>query len=293
MLLFETNKKLADFISSQKKIGKSIGFVPTMGALHEGHISLLNKANQYCDVSVCSIFINPTQFNETKDLDSYPRTLKEDKKLLEKAGAKGLFYPSVSEIYPQGLKSNLSIDLGGLENPMEGKFRPGHFEGVIQVVNRLLDIVQPDSLFMGQKDFQQFSVIRRMLQFVHTSVRLIMGTTKREADGLAMSSRNRRLSPANRRKAPVIFQTLKNAKEECDFLPIEQVLKNAVNHLSIPGFRLEYFEIVDGFTLQSINSLDESEVVVACLAIWAGDVRLIDNHIIKGEDLLVLQELVS
>lgn len=268
-------------LMNERKKGKSIGFVPTMGALHKGHMSLIRMAREQCDVVVCSIFVNPTQFNEKSDLKKYPRTLKQDMEMLIEEGTDYLFHPSVDEVYPDGEDISVEIDLNGLDRQMEGAFRPGHFAGVVQVVHRLLDIVKPDQLFMGQKDFQQFTIIQHMIDQLKMPVDLVVCPIMREEDGLAMSSRNRRLDPNIRKKAGILNKTLKWIKKNMDELTPAQASKEAINKMTIPGFKPEYVTIINGHTLKPIRSFDAHDSVVVCTAVWAGDVRLIDNLILK------------
>jgi pantoate--beta-alanine ligase len=244
--------------------------------LHTGHTALVERAkNEGCTV-VASIFVNPTQFNDPKDLEKYPRMPEHDAEMLRQAGCSVLFMPPVSEIYPPGKDLTLRIDFSPLDEVMEGEFRPGHFNGMATVVKRLLDITQPDRLYMGQKDYQQLSIVRAMLYRLGSTTELVMCPTIREADGLAKSSRNMRLTPEMRAIAPVIYQTLSYAKQgnlsgvSHDMLEFQSMtlLKNA-------GLRPEYFKIVDGITLTSVNS--NTSIVVACTAAWAGAIRLIDN----------------
>jgi pantoate--beta-alanine ligase len=267
-------------VRKARKEGKKIGFVPTMGALHEGHISLINAARKKSDVVISSIFVNPTQFNDKKDLIKYPRTLKADSRMLEDAGTDFLFHPSVDEIYPPGKKYDLNLDLKGLDTVMEGEFRPGHFKGVVQVVHRLLDIVKPDFLFMGQKDFQQFTIIQHMINTLKMPTELVVCPIIREKDGLAMSSRNRRLDPNLRKKANILYRTLKKIKAGIKDQSPSSLIDMAMKETSIPGLKPEYFAIVDGNTLQDVDAFDHHDYVVVCTAVWAGDVRLIDNMIL-------------
>lgn len=284
MYLFKRITDLQDFLDRQRKAGKTIGFAPTMGALHEGHLSLIRSCNSENDLSVCSIFVNPTQFNDPADLAAYPITLETDISLLCKADCSVLFLPGRDEIYPADRDTKLSINLDGLDQPMEGRFRPGHFEGVVQVVNRLLDIVRPDSLYMGQKDFQQLTIIRKMLEQVHREVRLVMCPVVREADGLAMSSRNRRLAPELRKEAALISRTLQEAVSRSKNQSFPQIALWARQQLKRPGFRMEYFEFVDALSLMPVESLEEASAVVICTAVWAGEVRLIDTIFVKGRE---------
>lgn len=281
MYIFKKNKDLQLFLKKQNAAHRNVGFVPTMGALHEGHLSLLRLCLAQNSLSICSIFVNPTQFDQAEDLEKYPRTTDIDIGLLAKVGCDVLFLPSPEEIYPEGLDTAINIDLNGLDEVMEGQFRTGHFAGVMQVVKRLLDITQANNLYMGQKDYQQFAIIQRMIKALSLRVRLVMGTTIREESGLAKSSRNSRLSEKQKEKAALIYNTLEEIKIKLDVLPIEKIKQLAIKQLSIPAFRLEYFEIVDGETLQTVKNTSDSDTLVACIAVWVGDVRLIDNYILK------------
>lgn len=253
-----------------------------MGALHNGHLALIRQAKEAGDVAVASIFVNPTQFNDPKDLEKYPRTPEKDIELLIGAGCDALFMPPVEEVYPPGVDLTLRLDFGQLDKVMEGVFRPGHFTGMATVVNRLLEIVQPDRLFMGQKDFQQLSIVRDMLRQMHSSVTLIMSPTIREADGLAMSSRNVRLSADMRATAPIIYKTLQEAARafEAGALGSDVTIKG-MQTLRDAGLQPEYFDIVDGITLLTVQHWADSNFIVACMAAFAGEVRLIDNIVVK------------
>lgn len=272
---------LQSALKKERNAGKSIGFVPTMGALHKGHISLINAANNKTDITVCSIFVNPTQFNDPNDLKKYPRTLSVDAALLKDAECDYLFYPGVNDIYPSAIDTSVDIDLQGLDTRMEGAFRPGHFEGVVQVVNRLLKIVSPDYLFMGQKDFQQFTIIQHMINELNWHTKLEVCPILREPNGLAMSSRNERLDPELRRKASIIFQTLSDLDKKKNTFSVPEMITYAMNKMDIPGFNPEYLDIIDGNTLEPIADMKNHDYVVVCTAVWAGNIRLIDNIIIK------------
>lgn len=284
MYLLKRARDLQQFLRTIREEGKSIGFIPTMGALHPGHLSLVDRAKQDRHFTVCSIFVNPTQFNDPKDLDLYPRTPGKDIRMLASVGADLVFMPPPGEIYPPGLKTGLDVSFGLLDKVMEGEFRPGHFQGVAQVVKRLLDLVGPEALYLGQKDFQQVALLRNMVQQLGLPVRIVMCPTLREADGLAMSSRNVRLSPELREKAPILFETLTATKDMLEDFHPEEIEHFALGRLSIPGFKPEYFEIVDGNTLQPVEDAAQTNYIVACTAVWAGNVRLIDNLILKSPD---------
>lgn len=283
MLLFKSVDKLKIYLQQKRKEGLQIGFAPTMGALHHGHASLIKKAKATNDICVCSIFVNPTQFNDPKDLEKYPRTEGQDIKILAALGNDVLFYPTVKAVYPKNLHIP-TFDFGQVDKVMEGKFRPGHFDGVVEVVYRLIDIVQPDKLYMGQKDFQQFTLIQHMLQQMKSITQLVVCPIIREADGLALSSRNVRLTAENRQKAPIISKILHQLNDwMASGLTIKEVATKAIQQLSeIPNLKPEYLEIVDGHTLQSIDKMEDTDYVVVCTAVWAGDIRLIDNVILKG-----------
>lgn len=277
MLLFKKVADLQKHLDGLRQQGQTIGFAPTMGALHDGHLELIRMANADCDCSVASIFVNPTQFNDPKDLEKYPRTPGRDIALLTGAGCSVLFMPPVEEVYPPGVDLSIRLDFRQLETVMEGKFRPGHFAGMATVVNRLLDIVRPSRLYMGQKDFQQLTIVRDMLRQLGSPIELVMCPTVREADGLAMSSRNVRLTPEMRRAAPQIHETLLWAKAEFRSRPASEVQREALQKLEATGFRPEYFEIVDGTSLLPVGHFAQSDFPVACVALFAGEVRLIDN----------------
>ena len=278
MQVFVNERALKNRIGYLRSKGKTIGFVPTMGALHDGHLALVKRSKEMCDVTVVSIFVNPVQFDNKDDLEKYPRTIEEDKKKLKEAGVDILFYPTEKVIYPPGLDTGVKIDLEGLDKKWEGAFRPGHFEGVVRVVKRLLDIVEPDCLFMGQKDFQQFTIIKMMLKKLNIPVRLVIVPTYREKDGLAMSSRNVRLTPDFRRKSTVLNKMLRYAKEHFKEKDIEQIENYALEQIKKAGLKPEYFKIVDTEYLDPLE--DTGKDAVAIVAAWAGNVRLIDNMIL-------------
>lgn len=282
MWAFQLTSALKDFLSRQRAEGRSIGFVPTMGALHEGHLMLLRQAAAEQDVSVCSIFVNPTQFNDPKDLEKYPRTEAEDLFLLEREGCDATFLPSVKEVYPDDQQEGSGFAFGELERLMEGAFRPGHFNGVAQVVHRLLLLVEPDAIYMGQKDFQQVAIVREMIRQAGLPVKLVMCPTVREASGLALSSRNVRLSDEERSRAAKIYQELQRMKALAGKGPSPRQLEHETMQRlgEEPGFRPEYVQIVEGHTLQPVETFHDSDYIVACIATWVGEVRLIDNEVI-------------
>lgn len=282
MLVYEKVSDLRTWLQTERSKGKSIGFAPTMGALHEGHLSLIRAAKLECDIVVASIFVNPTQFNDPKDLEKYPRMPEADLALLQSADCDAVLMPPVAEVYPPGLDIGVTLDFRHLDQVMEGKFRPGHFGGMATVVKRLLDIVEPQRLYMGQKDFQQLTIVRDMLRQLQSPIHLVMCPTMREPDGLAMSSRNLRLSPDMRAAAPVIYRTLMEAKSMYHSTPAPVVQEWALQQLEFAGLKPEYFDIVDGISLLPVEQYVEQDFIVACVAAWAGAVRLIDNLVFKS-----------
>lgn len=271
---------LQTFLTNQKLAGQTIGFVPTMGALHEGHGSLVKRAKTENDLVVVSIFVNPTQFNNASDLKHYPRSIEADTVLLEKLNCDVVFIPDVDEIYDASFELP-QIDLGHIDKVMEGEHRPGHFQGVVQVVYRLFQLVQPDKAYFGLKDFQQVAVIRFMTNYFQLPVEIIAVPTLRHEDGLAMSSRNLRLTPTQRQEALAISQTLLHAKELAATQTPDQTKQEAVSFFKQFNLELEYFEIVDPVSLQELH---ESWVpnAVACIVAYCGEIRLIDNMELKN-----------
>jgi len=276
MKIVNSIKELRLQLDEDKQKGKKVGLVPTMGALHAGHISLVKRCVAENDVCVVSIFVNPTQFNNPNDLLTYPRTLDEDCLLLESSGCTYVFAPSVEEMYPE--PDNRVFDFGTVAQVMEGARRPGHFNGVAQIVSKLFYAVKPDVSYFGEKDFQQIAVIRAMVKQLEIPVEIVDCPIQRESDGLALSSRNTRLTPEQRQKAPVIARTL---KESITFVPeksVQQVIDYVVSTLNnVPDMSVEYFEIVDGNTLESISNWSDTTYPVGCITVYCGEVRLIDN----------------
>ncbi|SHM92620.1 pantoate--beta-alanine ligase [Chitinophaga jiangningensis] len=287
MYQFKRSIDLKKHLDLVRKSGKTIGFVPTMGALHQGHLSLIQAAKKETDVAVCSIFVNPTQFNDPKDFEKYPITIEADIKKLNDVSTDIVFLPSVEEMYPNGLSENIHYDFGTLETILEGKFRPGHFQGVGQIVHKLLDIVQPDKLFMGQKDLQQCLIVSKLLKIIGSSTELVVCPTERERDGLAMSSRNARLSPAARKKAVAIYQALSTIRENFGKgLLFMESAHEAFDTLKNQGFDPEYVDILvlNNGDLQPLDHpADDQTTVVAAVAAWLDGVRLIDNMVIQGK----------
>lgn len=277
MEVFTSIHSLKNFLSVQRLQNKTIGLIPTMGALHEGHISLIETAANQNDITVCSIFVNPTQFNNPEDLAKYPRTLEEDCKMLEDAGCSAVFAPTVDEMYPE--QTMLTMNFGLLETVMEGASRPGHFNGVGIVVSKFFNIIQPHRAYFGQKDLQQVTVVKRLVADLSFNLELIVCPTVREDDGLAMSSRNRRLNEAERAHAPIIYKILLDAKEKIlAGIDIEETKESVQREfLVLAGFELDYFEIVNIKTLQPIHTIGAANSTALCIATFLGPVRLIDN----------------
>lgn len=254
----------------------SVGLVPTMGALHAGHLSLIERARRENDFVVVSVFVNPTQFNNPADLATYPRTEEADCSLLRSAGVDFAFIPSVEEIYPE--EDTRVFDLGPVAEVMEGAMRPGHFNGVAQIVSKLFDFTRPTRAYFGEKDFQQIAVIRRMVELESFDLEIVDCPIKREADGLAMSSRNVRLTPEQRAIAPAIHRTLEGSLSWARDHSVEQTKRYVIDELnSLPHLQVEYYEIVDALTMQPIAGWNESAAPVGCVTVFCGDVRLIDN----------------
>ena len=276
MKVVNSIKELRENLSQERLEKRSIGLVPTMGALHAGHISLVERCVRENDVCVVRVFVNPTQFNDKHDLETYPRTLEADCALLEAAGCHYVFAPSVEEMYPE--PDTRVFNLGRVAEVMEGAMRPGHFNGVAQVVSKLFYIVEPDNAYFGEKDFQQIAVIRAMVKQLNIPVKINACPIKREADGLALSSRNTRLTPELRQKAPLIARTLKESTTFAPGKSVQEVIDFVVNTINAdPDMRVEYYEIVDGNTLEAIKDWSETDYPVGCITVFCGEVRLIDN----------------
>jgi pantoate--beta-alanine ligase len=278
MLILKTAAECTAFITAYRNSNPShkIGFAPTMGALHEGHLSLLRIAQSTCALSVASIFVNPTQFNDPADLEKYPRPLAHDIQLLNTVGCDVLFLPEVADIYPNGTSWSSPFQFGALVEVMEGAHRPGHFDGMAQVVKRLLDIVEPDFLYMGQKDFQQQTIVKSMLAQMNSRSTLVRCPILRESDGLAMSSRNVRLSPNDRALAPRIYAAMCLAKAQKATHSPTETRQNVIT----PEFTIDYVEIVDATTLLPLQSWQNSVEAVICTTVRLGGVRLLDNEIL-------------
>ena len=278
MIIAETVASLDKLLSKISLEKQKIGFVPTMGALHEGHLSLVRRAKAENDKVIVSIFVNPTQFNNPSDLEKYPRMPEEDFKLLQKEGVDVIFFPSEREIYPEGIGNKSSFDFGDLEKVMEGKFRPGHFKGVAQVVSRLFDIVHPDNAYFGEKDFQQLAIIKELVRQKKFAVKITGCPTMREPDGLAMSSRNLLLTPEMRKEAPKIFKALSHVRDHRDKNSLQNLKREAIDIIESNGLlKVEYLEVANAETLQPIETWN-GKVRLRCLtAVQAGNIRLIDN----------------
>ena len=276
MIVVETVDKLRAFLAAARAEGKSVGLVPTMGALHEGHASLVQRSVAENDVTVVSVFVNPTQFNDKGDLERYPRTLDADCALLSSLGANYVFAPSVEEVYPE--PDTRVFDFAPLDKVMEGVYRPGHFNGVAQIVSKLFMYVEPDRAYFGEKDFQQLAIIREMVRQLGFNLQVVGCPIVREKDGLALSSRNTLLTPEQRITALAISKTLFASLDYAKLHTLtetKQMVEQAI--AGTEGLELEYYEVVDGNTLQSVASWDDTDYIVGCITVYCGKVRLIDN----------------
>jgi len=277
MNLFKKTGHLQGYLQEARKQGRSTGLVPTMGALHAGHLSLINQSKQQNSLTIATIFVNPAQFNDKKDFEKYPVTIEKDIELLVAAGCDALFWPTVEEIYPNGYTAPVHYELGYLETVLEGKYRPGHFQGVCRVMNRLLDIIQPDNLYMGQKDYQQCMVVSRLLNIMQSPAVLHTCATLREPDGLAMSSRNTRLNENERKNALAIFAALQFIKENIQPGNVSAVIEQSRRMLEEKEFRIDYVAIADAETLEPVVNWDGRQKLSALIAAFQHEVRLIDN----------------
>lgn len=276
MRVVKTISELKSLISGYKQENKTVGLVPTMGALHAGHKSLVDRARKENDIVVVSVFVNPTQFNNKQDLATYPRTEERDCALLEAAGCDVVFMPAVEEVYPE--PDNRQFDLGAVAEVMEGAHRPGHFNGVAQIVSKLFGFVEPDRAYFGEKDFQQIAVIRKMVQLEGFKLQIVACPIKREDDGLALGSRNVRLTAEQRQLAPNIYRVL---KESCNFAKshtVAETEKFVVDSLNaLPQMEVEYYSIVDALTMQPVSDWADADSITGCITVYCGEVRLIDN----------------
>ncbi|MCT1529402.1 pantoate--beta-alanine ligase [Sphingobacterium daejeonense] len=281
MKIFRTKQELQQELSGIRKENKVITLVPTMGALHEGHLSLFNYAKPSTDVTICSIFVNPTQFNDPKDLEKYPRPIENDIDLLESVGCDILFLPSVEEMYPEN-EPQWQIDLGDLDRIWEGEHRPGHFQGVTQIVYKLFDLVKPNQACFGQKDFQQVMVIQRMLEIKNLDIKLLICPIVRNEKGLALSSRNARLTEAGKENALTLIKSLRYIKDNLDNKSVEELLEGAKAIIaSNPEVELEYLSICETKSLSPVTKLEEGKGYVGLIAAWVENVRLIDNILLS------------
>ena len=276
MKIVKTIDALRTVVAEYKKAGKTIGFVPTMGALHEGHASLVRMAVKENDVTGVSVFVNPTQFNNKEDLAKYPRNIEKDAQLLESIGADFLFAPSPEDVYTEDeMNTTFEFDFGGLDKVMEGKYRPGHFNGVVQIVSKLFDYVKPDRAYFGEKDFQQLAIIHRMVKVMNIPVEVVDCPIVREQSGLALSSRNERLSESEKQTAVNISRILFESKSLTTDHSVKEVEDWVVNKInSIDGLEVEYYQIVDCQTLQPVTDWSNA---IGCVTVYCGPVRLIDN----------------
>jgi pantoate--beta-alanine ligase len=280
MILFKRPDNLINFIQKKRNAFLKIGFIPTMGALHKGHISLIEESKNENDLTICSIFVNPTQFNNPSDFEKYPVTIEADIEQLELNGCDILFMPSVNDVYPDNFQKS-NFELGYLDTILEGKHRAGHFQGVCMVVKRLLEIVNCDILYLGQKDYQQCMVIKKMVLDSNIPVEIKISPTVREENGLAMSSRNKRLNEAQKEAAVVIFEVLCFLKENIFERKIDDLKKTSVEKLTAKGFEIDYIEITDEI-LNPVTKVEKNLTIVALIAASIGDVRLIDNMILNN-----------
>lgn len=270
--------ELLTYVERCKEEGKKIGLVPTMGALHPGHLSLVKRCREDNDVTIVSLFVNPTQFNNKEDLATYPRNQREDCAMLAREGVDIAFAPKVEEIYPEGAKPEKEYNLGHAEKVMEGKHRPGHFQGVAQIVDRLFRLCRPDRAYFGMKDFQQIIIIKNMVVNEGLDVEIVACPIVREANGLALSSRNQLLTPEGKRLAPEIHKTLADSVEYSKSHSVQETRRHVVDLLnSVDDFKVEYYSIVDGETLLPVEEWDEANYVVGCITVYVGRIRLIDN----------------
>lgn len=277
MILFKHSKDLITFLKSIRKKGNTIGFVPTMGALHKGHLSLIKKSKATNNVTIASIFVNPVQFNNKEDFVKYPSTIDNDILLLEESGCDILFMPSEKEIYPDEISKQKHFELGHLEKILEGKFRPGHFQGVCLVVEKLLAIIKPDNLYLGQKDYQQCLVIKKLITLIKKDITVIICPIVREASGLAMSSRNLRLNEEEKRLASSLNKTLESVKDSLSNENFSELKNIAISNLENKGFKIDYLELANRADLTIIKDYKKAETYILLIAAWLNDIRLIDN----------------
>lgn len=282
MLILKRSEDVGNYLKGRLSASKTIGFVPTMGALHKGHLSLLKRSTEDNDITVASIFVNPTQFNNKEDFEKYPITIEKDIYALEKNGCDVLFLPDIKDMYPDESFKAEHFDLGFLETILEGHYRPGHFQGVCQAVKRLLLIVNPDTIYAGQKDYQQCMVIKKLLGLMNSRTKMVICKTEREADGLAMSSRNMRLTPDDRKKAPALYHALHIINSGITHTGIADLKRQALSILESSDFKVDYVEIADADTLEPVETWEPLRPAVALIAASISNIRLIDNLIIQN-----------
>jgi pantoate--beta-alanine ligase len=277
MKIIKLKNDISAEIQAIKSVGKTIGFVPTMGALHEGHLALVKRAVAENDVCIVSVFVNPTQFNNASDLEKYPRNLNRDAEMLKNVGCEFIFAPEPTEIYQDSeLKNSFDFDFAGLDSVMEGKFRPGHFNGVVQIVSKFFQLILPDKAYFGEKDFQQLAIIHRMVKIMNFNIEIIDCAIVRESSGLAMSSRNERLTPDQRKKAVEISKVLFESRNFAAQFSLKELANWVIERINdVAELKVEYYEIVNSITLQTATTW--SEPTVGCIAVFCGEVRLIDN----------------
>lgn len=281
MIILKHSSDLRSYLRSIRSSSGRIGFVPTMGALHEGHLSLIGESKPLTELTVCSIFVNRTQFNNSDDFDKYPITIESDIRLLESHGCDVLFMPDEKEIYPDAASKEKHFDLGYLETILEGKYRPGHFQGVCLIVEKLLNIAEPNILFLGQKDFQQCLVIKRLIKLMQKNIEVRVVPTRRQADGLAMSSRNLRLNPSERARAPQLYEALTFIKENLNGAAFSVLKNQAIASLENQGFSVDYLELANENDLQIVTEPQQKDNQVILVAAFLNEVRLIDNLLIN------------
>lgn len=282
MLILKRSEDVENYLKGRLSASKTIGLVPTMGALHKGHLSLLKRSTEDNDITAASIFVNPTQFNNKEDFEKYPITIEKDIYALEKNGCDVLFLPDIKDMYPDESFKAEHFDLGFLETILEGHYRPGHFQGVCQAVKRLLLIVNPDTIYAGQKDYQQCMVIKKLLGLMNSRTKMVICKTEREADGLAMSSRNIRLTPDDRKKAPALYHALHIINSGITHTSVADLKRQALSILESSDFKVDYVEIADADTLEPVETWQPLRPTVALIAASISNIRLIDNLIIQN-----------
>lgn len=280
MQVFQQISEIKTYISSQKQQHKTIGFVPTMGALHQGHISLINESKKVCDITVCSIFVNPTQFNNANDLTRYPRTPEVDRQLLEQAGCDVLYMPDVKDIYPT--TDTRQFNFGYIDTILEAEHRPGHYNGVGQVVSILLTGIEPNKAFFGSKDYQQVMIVRTLVKQLKLPVEIISCPILREDDGLAMSSRNMLLTPEERKIASLVPKMMEGARDIVKQIGVSAAKLYILNEVAqVPIMKLDYYEVCDTETLEPLTALEPNQQAISLIAVFVGNIRLIDNLMIN------------